>query len=83
MFNRFGGSLRSRALILACVVAASAAPAMAQTTPSMEAIEFPIDPASIGLAVAGAGATILLIVFGYKVGFGLVKRVLSRVHKAV
>lgn len=58
-------------------------PVQAGATPTMTDIDFPIDPASIGTAVAAAGALVLLIVFGYKVGFGLVKKVLTRVHGAI
>jgi hypothetical protein len=49
----------------------------------MDSVSFPIDPASIGAAVAAAGAAALLVVFGWVVGFAFVKRLQSRVFASV
>ena len=66
------------------VVAGLALPAMAQyTPPSMTAVDFPIDAASIGTVVATAGATALLVIFGWVVGFRLIKAIMHRVKNAV
>lgn len=62
-------------------LAALASPAFA--APTMDAIDFPIDIASVGTALAAAGAAILLIVFGLWVGFKLVKRLVRRATNAV
>lgn len=53
------------------------------TPTQMESITMPVDPASIGVAIAGAGVTVLLIWFGYRTGFGLVKKLLGRMMKAM
>jgi hypothetical protein len=53
------------------------------TTPTMDAVAFPIDTASIVTAVVGAGAAILVLYFGVRVGFRMVKSLLSRTMKSV
>ena len=74
------------ALVGAAVVGAGAvaAPAAAQyTPPTLDNITFPIDTASVALAIGGAGAVILLAVFGWRVGFKLVNKLMRRLTSAV
>jgi hypothetical protein len=50
---------------------------------TMDAITFPIEPESLGSVIAVAGGTMLVILFGIAIGFALVKRLKSRLTKAV
>lgn len=43
---------------------------------------FPIVPESIGAAVGAAGAVVLIIIFGFSIGFALVKKVQGHVTVA-
>lgn len=60
-----------------------AVPAFAGGPPAMTAIEFPVDTASIVTAVVAAGGAILVLVFAWKVGFGLVKKLVRRLSGAI
>lgn len=51
--------------------------------PSMGAISFPIDLESVATAIAVAGGTILLLVFGISVGFSLAKKLMKRTKETV
>ena len=59
------------------------APSAAATTPTMIPVPEVIDLESIGTEVGAAGAAALLIIFVWKVGFGLVKKVVRRVHGSI
>ncbi len=77
--------LAPRAVKLAAAIVAMAgcaAVSLAQGPPAMPDITFPVDTASIGTKLAAAGATVLLIVFLYKVGFGYVKALFSKVFRS-
>ncbi len=81
MFEKFN-SVRSRALVVASAMLASATVAMA-TPPVLPEIDFPISITSIASEIATAGATILLLVFGVWVGFKFVKKLMRRVASSV
>lgn len=74
---------RGRATLLAFAAGLCGLASSALAAPTMGPIEFPIDIASVGTALAAAGAAILLIVFGLWVGFKLVKRLVRRATNAV
>ena len=58
--------------------------ALAQgSPPTMPAITFPIDTASIVTAIATAGATLLILVFGVRVGFKFVWKLMRRTQSSV
>jgi hypothetical protein len=76
----------SRLSLIASVAALTAttlASAGAGGGVTMDAITFPIDPESLGSVIAVAGGTMLVILFGIAIGFALVKRLKSRLTKAV
>jgi hypothetical protein len=50
---------------------------------TMDAITFPIEPESLGTAIAVAGGTMLVILFGVGIGFALVKALRGKLTKAV
>lgn len=86
----FGKSLKSRlqlAIPASVLALGSASSAMAGGggggPPSMPAIEFPVDIASVASAIAVAGGLILLAVFGVAVGFALAKKLMRRIKGAV
>ena len=62
---------------------AAITPVASASVPTMDAITFPVDVVSVGTAIAAAGVTVLLIWFGYKIAFGLVKKLLNRLHRAM
>ena len=72
----------NKAALTAGLVGLLAAPALA-TPPTMSAVAFPIDTAAIVSAVVTAGAAILILIFGVKVGFKMVWKLLNRTTKAV
>lgn len=74
---------RLKALAFAVCAAAAITPVASASVPSMEPITFPVDVFSVGTAIAAAGVTVLLIWFGYKIAFGLVKKLLNRLHRAM
>ena len=78
--TRYARKIAAGAVIGTAALATSPA---AATPPSMSAIDFPIDTASIVTAVVTAGATLLLAYFGVKVGFSFVKKLLGRLHRSV
>ncbi len=55
----------------ASIVMAAAGGVMAQT-PTMEAVEFPVDLGSIVTAIVAGGVTVLLLVFAPMVAFKLI-----------
>lgn len=59
------------------------AAALADDTPTMGPISFPIQLTSIATSVAVAGGLVLIAYFGVKVGFALVKKLLTRLHRSV
>lgn len=67
------------------VVALVALPALAGGggPPTLPAIEFPIDIASVVVAIVAAGAAILVLTIGPKTGFALVKAFVSKLISAV
>lgn len=73
---------RAKAL-LGCVAALSAGPALATsyTPATFDGITFPVDPASIGLVVGGAGAAIMLITFAWKGGFKMIVQLFHTLFK--
>lgn len=78
--------LKCKAWVFVCAVLATllAAPvAMAGGPPTMPAVTFPVDTASIATAIGVAGGTILLAVFGVVIGFSLVKKLFFRVKAAI
>lgn len=82
MLSRFA-SLKSRLALLGLASCVAASSVLAQGgPPDMPAITFPISTASIGTAIATAGATILFLVFGYKVGFRAVYALAAKVMSA-
>lgn len=60
-----------------------AAPSLAQTTPTMPEVDFPLDIASIVTAIGAAGATMLAAWAGLWVAFRLIRKLISRVGSAV
>jgi len=62
---------------------ACASVTLAQGPPSMPAITFPVDTASVVTALVTAGATILILVFGPKIGFGLVWKLMKRIRSSI
>jgi len=74
---------RGRAMVVAAVAGLAALSSPVLAAPTMDAIDFPIDIASVGTALAAAGAAILLIVFALWIGFKLVKRLVVRATNAV
>jgi hypothetical protein len=73
-------SVRAGACLGGLAVASSGALA---DTPVMEAVEFPVTPASIASEVSDAGASILTLFFGVAIGFILIKKLFWRVVKPV
>lgn len=73
---------RQRNLVVLGTMCAAATIASA-SPPSMPTITFPIDQASIGTAVATAGALILITTFGVMIGFKLVRKLTRRVTGSV
>ena len=70
--------------LLAVPAALVASSATAQyTPPTLDSITFPLDTASIALAIGTAGAGILLLVFGWKVGFKLVNKLMRRMTSGI
>lgn len=63
-------------------VAALGSSALA-VTPTMPAIDLPIDASSIVTAVATAGATMLIAVIGVTIGFRLIRKLAKRATSAV
>lgn len=51
--------------------------------PTMSAITLPVDGASVVTAVIAIGVTVLLLSAGAVIGFGLVRKLLRRITKAV
>lgn len=78
-----GKLTRSKALTVAALAGAFITPVASASVPSMAPITFPVDVVSVGTAIAAAGVTVLLIWFGYKIAFGLVKKLLNRLHRAM
>lgn len=77
--NRFGLIAAT-----AAIAAATAGTASAQyTPPTLDEITFPIDTASIATAIGTAGAALLLLVFGWRVGFKFVNKLMRRLTSSV
>jgi len=75
--SRFGAASIAAGVIALASGVASAVP------PSMPAIEFPVDTASVATAIGGAGGTILLASFGLSVAFALAWKLKRRLTSAV
>jgi hypothetical protein len=65
------------------VVVGGVAESLYAGPPSMPAVEFPIDPASIGDSIKTGGGTILMIVFTVGIGFALAWTLYRRLKRAV
>ncbi|GEM_PF-5893875 len=68
---------------LAFVLAAASAPALAAPTPTMPAVNFPLDIASIVASVGTAGAAMLGAWAGLWVAFRLIKKLIRGAASAV
>lgn len=75
-------SLKTRVIASAAVAVALVTPALA-SPPSMGAVEFPVDTASVVTAIATAGGTILVLYFGVRIGFSLVKKLFGRTQSSI
>lgn len=59
-------------------------PSLAHASPAnMPAINWPFDTASVVAVVVSAGVLILGLVYGPKIGFKLVHRLIARIMKAI
>lgn len=76
-------SVRRRVLGGVVGAGALASSALAGGPPAMDPVTFPIDPESVGTAIATAGGAILLIVFAVGIGFMLVKKLKKRLTSSV
>jgi hypothetical protein len=77
---------RSRVLLLAAtagLAVLSLPGTVIADPPVLPAIPEIIDYDSIATVIAAAGAVILLLVFGYTVGFGLVWKLMKRIRKVI
>lgn len=74
---------RTAAVVGGLVVGLIGAHASAGGPPTMDAVEFPIDIASIATAISVAGAAILLSVFTVTIGFRLAKALFRHLSSGV
>lgn len=83
MFNSFKSG-RSRLFLAAATLAAFAAsPVLAQSPPAMPAVTFPVDTASVVTVIVAAGATIMLLWFGPRLAFRLIRGLFRKLSGAV
>jgi hypothetical protein len=79
--------LASKCKVLACLAAVLAltvgSSVVRADPPTMSAITLPVDGASIVTAVITIGITVLLLTAGAVIGFGLVRKLIRRISKAV
>lgn len=74
---------RGRALAVAAAAVVTSASMSLATLPTMPAVTFPVDTASVIGAIAVAGGTILLLVWGTKISFRLANKLFSRGTKSI
>ncbi|HEX2839104.1 MAG TPA: hypothetical protein VHN77_13365 [Phycisphaerales bacterium] len=86
---KFLSNTKARVLAVIAGVAFIAAPALAGgggggtfTPLNMEAIEFPIVPASIVAVVVAAGAGLLLLSGGWRVAFSMIRRFIGKLGRS-
>lgn len=74
---------KSGGLAFVALLAAAASSVLAQSTtvPDMPAITLPVSGASIVTACVGIGVVVMLLWFGPKVSFGLVKTLVQKLSK--
>ena len=77
---RSGRALAVTGAVAGSALTASVASAQA---PQMAAVPEVIEYASIATAVSAAGVAILLLVFGYRIGFGVVWSLLGKMSRAI
>jgi len=80
---RFRSSVATKAALVAAALATASTASAQYTPPTLDEITFPLDTASIALAIGTAGAGILLLVFGWKVGFRLVNKLMRRMTSGI
>ncbi len=82
--KRVSGRITSKATVCVALMAMAGMAAVASAqTPTMDAITFPIDLASIVTAVVAAGVAVLLLIFAPKVAFKLIGQLVGWLSRLI